>query len=138
MRCMIYDNNVRRKAKPMFPQYIRAYRGAKKSHQVQYEQQRPVASQVVHTHRTSCRPCLAERVWCTHKFQSSLLNFYFRLSVFQSSLLPIYFRDGPNRCSLCAKVWDKTYPICEAPLSRSTRRSFSPLQKSRHHNRSCV
>ena len=32
----------------MFPQYIRAYRGAKKSHQVQYEQQRPVASQVVH------------------------------------------------------------------------------------------
>ena len=40
--------------------------------------------QVVHTY-------LAKRVWCT-KFQSSLLNNYFRLSGFQSSLLPIHFR----------------------------------------------
>ena len=35
---------------------------------------------------------LAGRVWCT-KFQSSLLNIYFRLSGFQVSLLLIYFRD---------------------------------------------
>ena len=53
---------------------------------------------------------LAESVWCT-KFQSSLLNIYFRLSGFQSSILLIYFRDGPNRCSHCNKIWQKTYPI---------------------------
>ena len=35
---------------------------------------------------------LAERVWWT-KFQSSLLNIYFRLSEFQASLLLIYFRN---------------------------------------------
>ena len=35
---------------------------------------------------------LAERVWCT-KFQSSLLNIYFRLSGFQSTLLIIHFHN---------------------------------------------
>ena len=35
---------------------------------------------------------LAERVWWT-KFQSSLLNIYFRLSEFQAPLLLIYFRN---------------------------------------------
>ena len=77
---------------------------------------------------------LAERVWYT-KLQSSLLNIYFRLSRFQSSLLLIYFRDGPNRCSYYTKVWHRTYPICDVPLSRSARRSFAPSQKSRLHNR---
>ena len=69
---------------------------------------------------------LAEWVWCT-KFQSSLLNIYFRFNGFQSSLLPIYFRDGPNSCSHCTKLslWHKNYPICDAPLSRSARRSFA-------------
>ena len=33
-------------------------------------------------------------------------------------------------CSHCTKVWHKTHPICEAPLSRSARCSFAPLQKS--------
>ena len=60
--------------------------------------------------------------------QSSLLNTFFRLSGFQSSVLPIYFRDGPNRCSRCTKVWHKTYPLCDAPLSRLARRSFAPPQ----------
>ena len=68
---------------------------------------------------------LAERVWCT-KFQSSLLNIYFRLSCFQSSLLLIYFRDVPNRCSHCDKVGHKTCPMCDTPLLRSARRSFAP------------
>ena len=81
---------------------------------------------------------LAERVWCT-KFQSSLLNIYFRLSGLQPSLLLIHFRDGPNRCSHCTEVWHKTYPICDTPLSRSAwRRSFAPSQKSHRHSRSCV
>ena len=35
---------------------------------------------------------LAERVWCT-KFQSSLLNIYFRHSGFQSTLLIIHFHN---------------------------------------------
>ena len=69
---------------------------------------------------------LAERVWCT-KFQSSLLDIYFRLSGFQPSILLIYFFDGPNRCSHCTKIWQKTY-------SRSARRRFAPSQKSRRHN----
>ena len=38
---------------------------------------------------------LAERAWCT-KFQSSLLNVYFRLSGVQASFLLIYFRNGPQ------------------------------------------
>ena len=50
------------------------------------------------------------------KFQSSLQNIYFPLRWFQSSLLLIYFRDGPNRCSHYTKVWNKTYPICDALL----------------------
>ena len=69
---------------------------------------------------------LAERVWCT-KFQSSLLDIYFRLSGFQPSILLIYFCDGPNRCSHCTKIWQKTY-------SRSARRRFAPSQKSHRHN----
>ena len=80
---------------------------------------------------------LAERVWCP-KFQSSLLNIYFRLSGFQPSLLLIYFRDGPNSCSHCTEVWHKTYPIYDTPLPRSAWRRFAPSQKSHRHNRSSV
>ena len=87
---------------------------------VKWEQQRPGEAQVVNTHRTLCRSGrLTERVWCT-KIQSSLLNIYFRLSGFQSSPLVIDFRYGPNRHSHCTKVWHQTYPICDAPLLRST------------------
>ena len=50
--------------------------------------------QEVHTHLTCILPArLTERVWFT-KFQSSLLNVYFRLSRFQSLLLLIYFQVG--------------------------------------------
>ena len=49
------------------------------------------AVQVAHTYWTACQRLLAERVWCT-KFQSSLLNIYFRLNGFQPSLLLIYIR----------------------------------------------
>ena len=75
---------------------------------------------------------LAERVWCT-KSQSSLLNIYFRLSWFQSSLLLIHIRDRTNRCSHCTKVLRKIHSICNAPRSRSARRSFALSQKSRRH-----
>ena len=63
---------------------------------------------------------------------------YSRLSGFQSSLLLIYLREGANRRSHCIKVWQKTYPMCDAALSRSVRRSFGSSQKLRRHNRSCV
>ena len=72
---------------------------------------------------------LAERAWCT-QFQSSLRVIYFRLIGFQYSLLPIYFRDRPNRCLQYTKVWQKTYPISDAPLSRLARSSFAPSQNS--------
>ena len=81
--------------------------------------------QELHTHLTCILPArLAERVWFT-KFQSSLLNVYFRLSRFQSLLLLIYFQVGIGVYTDCTKVWQKTYPICDAPLSRSAWRSFT-------------
>ena len=80
---------------------------------------------------------LAERFWWT-KSQSSLLNIYFRLSGFQSSLLLIHFRYSLNTCWHCTKVCHRTYPICDGPLPRSLRRSFAPLQKSRHNHDSYV
>ena len=92
----------------MFTLYRKASRGATGRFSVQCEQQRPRAAR------------LAERVW-RNKFQSSLLNYYFRFSKFQSSLLLIYFREGSNRYSHSIKVRHKTSPICDAPLSRSAR-----------------
>ena len=81
--------------------------------------------QKVHTQLTCILPArLAERVWFT-KFQSSLLNVYFRLSRFQSLLLLIYFQVGIGVYTDCTKVWQKTYPTCDAPLSRSAWRSFT-------------
>ena len=44
----------------------------------------------------------------------------------------------PNSFSHDTKVWHTTYPICDAPLFRSARRSFVPLQKSRRNHRSFV
>ena len=55
-------------------------------------------------HRISCRSRWL-RGFCILKFQSSVLNIYFRLSGFQVSLILIYFGDGPNRCSHYTKVW---------------------------------
>ena len=94
--------------KGTFTLYPKAFHGATRGFSVQCEQQRPRAAR------------LAERVWCT-KFQSTLLNIYFRFSKFQPSLLLIYFREGSNRYSHSIKVWHKTSPICDAPLSRSAR-----------------
>ena len=61
--------------------------------------------QEVYTHLTCILPArLAERVWFI-KFQSSLLNVYFRLSRFQSLLLLIYFQVGIGVYTDCTKVW---------------------------------
>ena len=115
--------------KGMFTLYPKAFHGATRGFSVQCEQQRPRAAQ------------LAERVWCT-KFQSSLLNIYFRFSKFQPSLLLIYFREGSNRYSHSTKVWHKTSPTCDAPLSRSARgfalSDIAPKSSSLSVNRSPI
>ena len=42
---------------------------------------------------------------------------------------------GPNACSNGTKVWLKTYPVCDAPLSNSALRSLVLLQNSRRNHR---
>ena len=66
------------------------------------------------------------------------LNAIPRSWIFTSVLVGPTYLLPPNRCSYCSKVWHRTCPICDAPLSRSARRSFAPSQKSPRHNRSCV
>ena len=89
------------------------------------------------THIEHVARAVGPEAWYT-KFHSSLLNICFRLSGYQTAFLLIYFRDGPKKFSHCTKVSRKTYPICDAPLSRSARRIFAPSQKSRRCNNSCV
>ena len=48
---------------------------------------------------------------------------------FQSFFLLTQFRYGPNTCSHYTKVWHRTNPISNAPLSRSARRNFGPLNR---------
>ena len=56
-----------------------------------------------------------------------------------SVLAPTFhFRHGPNTCTLCTKLWHRTYPICDTPLWKSARRSFAPSQKSRRNHCSYV
>ena len=103
-----------------------AFRVDTRSHPVWYEQQRPGAEQVVHTHRTSCG-----RGWPRGfgALNSSPLswNIHFRLGGFQS-LERLH----------CPKAWHKTYPICNALLLRSARRTLASSQKSRRNHRSYV
>ena len=49
-----------------------------------------------------------------------------------------HFRNGPNTCSHCARLWHRTYPICDAPLWKSARRSLARSQKSRWNHCSYV
>ena len=90
--------------------------------------------QVVHTHIEHHIMCVAQRVWLSGS-QSLILNIYFRLSGLQSSFLRIHLRYGPNTCSHYTKVWHWTCPICDAPLSRSARRSLDLLHKSPRNHR---
>ena len=41
-------------------------------------------------------------------------------------------------CLNFTKVWHRTYPIWNTPLSRTAPRSFATLQKSRRNHRSCM
>ena len=86
----------------VFTLYWRTFHVATKSYPIQYEQQRPGAAQVVHTHRIPCRGGWPRRFDALNS-KSFLLNIYFRLSGFQASLPFMYFCHGPNRCSHCNK-----------------------------------
>ena len=95
------------------------------------EQRRPREGQITESQKMEHRGAeLAERVLGTI-FQSSLLSIYFRLSGFQSTL---FFTSATGRILSvhnAPKNIAKTYPIYDAKRSRSARRSFAPLQKSR-------
>ena len=64
----------------------------------------------------------------------SLHSIYFRLSGLKPSLILIYFRYCSDTCSHCTWVRHRTYTIWNAPLSRSARCNFCPLQKSRRQH----
>jgi len=68
--------------------------------------------------QASCRSC-----WFSNS-QSSLVKIYFRLSGFQSSFL-LFTSATVRLFTLHHKVWHRTHPICDAPLSKSARRSFA-------------
>ena len=98
--------------------------------------QENVQKTVIHVQSCSSKPI----AFLLFPLPSSLLKFPIygrRTSTFQSSFLLIRFPYGPNTRSLSTKVYHrKAYPICDAPLSGSARRSFTPLQKSRQNHRS--
>ena len=83
----------------------------------------------------------APEIWHFQVFQSQFLHPWISRTVisvtkrscaaaFSSSFLLFYSCYGSNTCSHCTEVWHRTYPICDAPLSRTARRSFVSLQQS--------
>ena len=85
---------------------------------------------VVHSDLTSCRSGLPRGFGGPNPSPNSWKLFTYVLvdSSSRSHLYFIYFRPGPNICSHCTKVWHRSYPTCDAPLSRSARRSFAPCR----------
>ena len=90
------------------------------------------------THREHRTAAVGQEGFVNLTFQSLVLNISFRVSWFRSSTLlihvpgPLYY--SPTTCSHYTKVWHRTYPICDAPLSRPALRSFAPLQKLRRNH----
>ena len=90
---------------------------ATKSHRVLCEQQRSKAAQVVHTHQTSCRGGWPRGFG---ELNSSPHSWIFTPVSVGSSPHSYLFTSVTGRIGVhCTKVWHKTYPICDAPLSRS-------------------
>ena len=90
---------------------------ATKSHRVLCEQQRPKAAQVFHTHRTSCGGGWPRGFG---ELNSSPHSWIFAPVSVGSSPRSYVFTSVTGRIGVhCTKVWHKTYPICDAPLSRS-------------------
>ena len=91
------------------------------SYSVQYEQQRPWAAQVVHTHRKS--------YWSGWPRGSGELNTetkcIFTSASVGSSRRSYSFTSASVRIRAVPQVGE-SYPICDDPLSRSARYSFAP------------
>ena len=109
-------------------------RGSTKSYPVKWEQQRPLAAKS-RSHISNIVPaCFAERVWCMHSIP------FLTRKPFTSVLVGsnprsrlIHFCCGPDTCSYCTKVWNRTYPISYASLR--DRRGAASL---RHKNRAAT
>ena len=90
------------------------------------------------THRTSCRRGWPRGIGALNSSPRSRLFISVPVGSRPRSYLFTSATGRIYRCSLCTKVWQKTYPLCDASLLRSVRCSFAPSQKSRRHNRCCV
>ena len=111
---------------------------ATKSHRVLCEQQRPKAAQVVHTHRTSCGGGWPRGFG---ELNSSPHSWIFAPVSVGSSPHSYLFTSVTGRIGVhCTKVWHKTYPICDAALSRSAGPAqLRPVTEiALPRNRSCV
>ena len=100
--------------------------------------------QVVRTHRTSRRSGLPRGVGELNPRPHSWI---FTFVSVDSSLRSYLYTSGTvHTCTVrfipvhtvLTKVRPRTYPISDAPFSRSARHSFAPLQKSRLNHRSFV
>ena len=75
---------------------------------------------------------------------TSYLSYLFNSAIVCYSVVFRVVTKRPQRCVttlLCSRLLPllsvhRTYPICDSPLKRSSRRSFAQLQKSRWNNRS--
>ena len=82
--------------------------------------------QVAHTQQTSTTSCWSD--W-SFKFGEII-----RIPIMSVCVLLIHFRHCLNTCSHSTKVWYRTHPICDTPVSRLARRSLAPLQKWRQNH----
>ena len=102
------------------------------------EQQGPKAAQVFHTHRTSCRGGWPRGFG---ELNSSPHSWIFAPVSVGSSRHSYLFTSVTGRIGVhCTKVWHKTYPICDAALSRSAGPAqLRPVTEiALPRNRSCV
>ena len=93
-----------------------------------------VQEQIVHTHQTSCCSWFqlaVDREGLVNQFPT-LTSEYSTVSQWIPFLLLSHFRYGASTCSYCTKVWHRTYPICDAPLSLSARSVTDIASKSPH------
>ena len=120
------NQSINQSIQAMFRVQRTAFRGATKSCPLQCEQQGPGSAQVVHTHRTWCR-----RAWPRGfgELNPSPHFWIFTFVSVGSSPRSYLFTSATGRIG----VWRKIHSICNAPRSRSARRSFAPSQKSRRH-----
>lgn len=114
--------------------YRRAFRADMKSYPIQYEEQRHRTG-IKRSHPSNNVPKRPRGFGTYTKSQSTLLNIYFCLNSRSysstSAAIPEYL------LTLRRKVTE-TYPICDNPFVRQTRRSLAPLRYLHRSHRSHV